>query len=97
MLNANKCCLVIVDVQGKLAELMDNRESLFANIEVLIRMARGLDMPILWCQQNPSRLGPTVDRIAALLTGIEPLDKMSFSCAGDKHFLERFQASAQPT
>ncbi len=78
-------------MQGKLAELMDSKETLFANIEVLIRMARGLEMPILWCQQNPRRLGPTVQRITDLLDGIEPVDKMSFSCAGDERFLERFE------
>lgn len=80
-------------MQGKLAEVMDRKEALFANIEVLIRMAQGLQMPILWCQQNPRRLGPTVERIAGLLEGVEPVDKMTFSCAGDGRFVERLEAT----
>jgi nicotinamidase-related amidase len=93
MLNVEKCCLAVVDVQGKLADLMDRKDTLFANIEVLIRMARGLKMPILWCQQNPSRLGPTVERIAVLLEGIGPIDKMTFSCGGDSRFVEQLRVT----
>lgn len=93
MLNPEGCCLAVVDVQGKLAELMDGKEALFANIEVLIRMAGGLQIPILWCQQNPARLGPTVERLARLLKGVDPIDKMSFSCAGDERFMDRLGAA----
>ncbi|HPD47438.1 MAG TPA: hydrolase [Anaerohalosphaeraceae bacterium] len=93
MLNPAKCCLVVIDVQGKLAELMDGKDALMANIEILIRMARAIDIPVLWCQQNPSRLGPTVQRLADLLQGIEPIDKMTFSCAGDQLFVQRLQAT----
>ena len=92
MVDSKKSCLVVVDVQGKLAQLMVNKETLFANIEVLIKAARALDMPILWCQQNPAALGPTVESLAQLLEGIEPTDKFSFSCCGDEGFLEKLNA-----
>jgi len=93
MLNEERCCLTIVDVQGRLAELMDRKEALFANVQVLIRLSRGLEVPVLWCQQNPRALGPTVKPIADLLEGIEPVDKMSFSCAGEERFLERLEGT----
>lgn len=89
MVDSEKTCLVVVDVQGKLAQLMVDKESLFANIGVLIRAAKVLDMPILWCQQNPAALGPTVPELAELLDGIEPVDKFSFSCCGDEAFIEK--------
>jgi nicotinamidase-related amidase len=92
MIDIEKCCLVVVDVQGKLAQLMDGKESLFANIEVLIKAAKALEMPILWCQQNPRALGPTVPQLAELLDGVEPVDKMSFSCCGDAKFIEKLNA-----
>lgn len=79
-------------MQGKLAELMDGKESLFANIEVLIKAAKALEIPILCCRQNPRALGPTVPQLAELLDGVEPVDKMSFSCCGDAKFIEKLNA-----
>ena len=71
MLEIQNSCLVVVDVQGKLAQLMMDKESLFKNIRILIQAARILDIPILWCQQVPESLGPTVPEIAELLAGEE--------------------------
>jgi nicotinamidase-related amidase len=86
MLEIDNCCLIVVDVQGKLAQLMTDRDALFKNIQILIQTARILEIPILWCQQVPEALGPTVPEIAGLLTGIEPINKASFSCCGDEKF-----------
>ncbi len=86
MLEIHNCCLVVVDVQGKLAQLMTDKEALFKNIQILIQAARILEIPILWCQQVPEALGPTLAEIAGLLTGIEPINKASFSCCGEEKF-----------
>ena len=86
MLEIQDCCLVVVDVQGKLAQLMVDKEALFKNIRILIQAAQILEIPILWCQQVPEALGPTVPEIAELLTGLEPIDKASFSCCGQEQF-----------
>ena len=89
MLDVKQCCLVVVDVQGKLAQLMHGREALFKNIQILIQAAKILDIPILWAQQCPAALGPTVPDIAELLTGNEPINKSAFSCCGDETFNTR--------
>jgi len=86
MLDIKKCTLVVVDVQGKLAQLMHGKETLFTNIQILIKAAKILDIPILWCQQCPDSLGPTVPEISQLLTGIEPVNKAAFSCCGQEQF-----------
>jgi nicotinamidase-related amidase len=86
MLEIDRCCLVVVDIQGKLAQLMADKETLFKNARILIQAARILEIPILWCQQVPQALGPTVPEIAELLGGVEPIDKASFSCAGHEPF-----------
>ena len=86
MLDIHNCCLVVIDVQGKLAQLMYNKESLFKNIQILIQAAKILNIPILWCQQCPQSLGPTVPQIAQLLADIEPINKASFSCCGSDQF-----------
>jgi nicotinamidase-related amidase len=89
MLDIQNCCLVVVDVQGKLARLMHDKESLFKNIEILIKAAKILNIPILWCQQCPQSLGPTIPQIARLLTDIEPINKASFSCCGCDQFNDK--------
>ena len=86
MLEQENSCLVVIDVQGKLAQLMYEKQSLFQNIEILIQSSAILDIPILWCQQCPSALGPTLPGIAELLEGLEPIDKASFSCCGVERF-----------
>ncbi len=80
--------LVVIDVQGKLAQIMHDKDVLFKNISILIKGAKALDIPITWCQQVPNALGPTVPEIAELLTGLEPIDKSAFSCCGCEAFNE---------
>lgn len=91
MLDIQDCCLVIIDVQGKLAELMHGSSGLFRNICILIEAAKILDIPIIWCQQSPKALGVTVPQIAKLLTGTEPVNKTSFSCCGHEQFNEKLK------
>jgi nicotinamidase-related amidase len=86
MLEIDHCCLVVVDIQGKLAQLMADKETLFNNVRILIQAAKLLEIPILWCQQVPESLGPTVPEIAELLADVEPIDKASFSCVGHEPF-----------
>jgi nicotinamidase-related amidase len=91
MLRIDNCCLVVVDVQGKLALLMHERETLFANIQVLIKAAKILNIPILWCQQASQALGATLPQISELLDDDEPIDKFCFSCCDSDLFSSRLE------
>ena len=92
MLDIEKCSLVVVDVQGRLAQLMYGREAVFTNIQILIKAAKILNIPIVWCQQVPDSLGPTVSEIAELLSDTEPINKASFSCCGDERFISKLNS-----
>lgn len=50
MLTTEDSLLLIVDVQGKLAQIMDNREALFANLQRMVKGALTLNLPIVWAQ-----------------------------------------------
>jgi hypothetical protein len=89
MLTIENACLVIVDVQEKLLPVMANPEQVVKNTAVLIQIAQALDIPILWCQQVPKALGPTVGELSSLLDGAEPTDKSTFSCCGDDAFMKQ--------
>ena len=90
MLRTEDTVLVVIDVQGKLAHLMHDKEELFKNLRTMILGAQALDVPILLTEQYPQGMGPTIPEIAELLEGVEPIAKTSFSCCGEDAFTEAF-------
>jgi nicotinamidase-related amidase len=94
MLNQNNTALVVIDVQGRLAQLMHQKEALFENLQKLIKGVQVLELPIIWNEQLPEKLGPTIPEIAQLLShSAQPIRKASFSCCGNPPFLEALQAT----
>ncbi len=88
MLATDNSVMVIVDVQGKLADLMHDRENLFENIGKMIKGAQILGVPILLTEQNPQGLGPTIPEVLRLLPDLPPIPKISFSCCDDDRFMQ---------
>lgn len=86
MLTTDKTVLVVIDMQGKLAQSMHCRELLFENVQKIIKGAQVLGMPMLMTEQNPKGLGPTIPEIADLVPGVRRIPKLSFSCCGDESF-----------
>ena len=91
MLESKTAILVIIDVQGKLAQIMHDREDLVKNLQILISGAKLLEIPIIWMEQLPDKLGPTIPEIQELLPDIEPIVKNVFSCARNEEFNGRLQ------
>ena len=87
MLERAATALVVIDLQEKLLRAMHEREALVASCAKLARGMLALDVPIVWTEQNPEGLGPTVAEVASLLPG-EPVAKRSFSCCGEPAFVE---------
>jgi nicotinamidase-related amidase len=81
-LETGNSLLAVIDVQGKLAHLVHEKEMLHKNIQILIKCANILGLPIVWAEQNPQGLGHTIPEIAELLKLQKPVPKMSFSCLG---------------
>jgi nicotinamidase-related amidase len=86
MLNADNTLLLIIDMQGNMAQGMADRAPLFENIVRLIRGIRIFDIPIVITEHLPEKLGTTVPEIAGLLPGVSALPKETFSCCADEHF-----------
>ncbi len=87
MLKLDDTALVVIDVQGKLAQLTHNRTELFKNLRLMIQGAQVLRIPILWTEQYPKGLGPTVAEVSELLPAIQPIGKNAFSCCGERAFM----------
>lgn len=72
--------LVIVDVQGKLAQIMDGAEALQQSLTTLIQGAQLFDIPILWLEQLPDKLGSTSPALQVILSkSASPIAKQHFS------------------
>ncbi len=91
MLKVREAVLVVVDVQGKLAESMYERDRLYQNLRTLIKGCQVLQIPRLWLEQYPKGLGPTVPEVAELLAGGSPIAKVSFSGCGQTEFVEHLR------
>lgn len=91
MLDKALTVLVLVDVQGKLAQMMHQRDELFRNLRILARGMQLLDIPIILMEQTPEKLGSTVPEVTAVLGDIEPIKKKTFSCAGELEFRARLK------
>ncbi|WP_192891605.1 hydrolase [Vibrio bathopelagicus] len=97
MLMRQNTGLVIVDVQGKLARLVDDSDALIANCGKLIQGAQVLGLPIVRLEQNPEKLGDTVDELNDLLNDIKPIPKFTFNACDEPKFVEAVQAKGVDT
>ena len=92
MITTDDTALVLIDIQEKLARAMHSKEALFDNLQRMVKGARVLGLPILWAEQNPDGLGPTIREIADLLPDKKPVSKFSFSCCGNEAFMKSLKA-----
>ncbi|MBN2542765.1 hydrolase [bacterium] len=95
MLEIQNTTLVIIDIQGKLAEIAYDSERMIDNVKRLIKGMKVLEVPIILTEQLPDKLGGTKPEIAELLTDIEPIVKNTFSCCGEPKFIEKLKESGR--
>lgn len=90
-LSLQQSFVLVVDVQGRLARLMDDSEAMIRNQQILIEGCRLLDVPVIWAEQLPDKLGSTVPELVEKLDGLHPRTKSSFGCFGDPGLREAIE------
>jgi len=85
-LEADRCALLVVDIQEKLLPPIFQKEQLVRNAKLLIRAANLLKIPAIVSTQYAKGLGGTVPEVASLLPETEAIDKNLFSCFGSDVF-----------
>ncbi|HEY7865265.1 MAG TPA: isochorismatase family protein, partial [Psychromonas sp.] len=93
MLSKENTGLVIIDIQGKLARLVHDSDALLANCKKLIKGAQALDLPIIWLEQNPEKMGATVDQLKVLLDAQNPISKFTFDACEEPQFMQAVRAA----
>jgi len=97
LLDKDNSVLVIVDIQVRLADVMDKKQKVVGNCLHLIEISKLLDIPIILNEQYPKGLGPTVKEIKEALPSIEPIEKITFDCCKGPDFLEKTAALKKDT
>jgi len=82
MLKKEKAILSLIDVQTKLFNVINNNDQLEKQLLRLVKGIQVLEVPILWLEQYPEGIGPTIPSLAELLGDQKPLNKNCFSACG---------------
>ena len=88
MVGLDNTQLIIIDVQGKLSQLVYESEKVLKNIQILIQGCKKMEVPIVWVEQTPDKLGKTNPLISEYLVDYEPIAKKTFSAWGSNLFCE---------
>ncbi len=95
MLDEQRAILIVIDVQGNLARVVNESEK---RIESMIKLVKGmlaLNIPILLTAQAPQKIGGTIPEIAALLPGVAEIPRLSFSVMGTPEVVSALKASGR--
>lgn len=83
LIQPNMSCLLIVDIQEKLAPAIDQIDQVVINTRWLTEIALKLDVPVLTTEQYPQGLGHTVPELKEIIPQDGILEKVFFSCMSE--------------
>lgn len=94
MLQKDHAVLIFIDVQGTLAEQVDQHEMLFDKLRRLLAGMKALDVPVMVTEQLPDKLGPTREEFNEFIS--DPvITKSAFSCGGEEKFFQSLEKTGR--
>lgn len=84
LMSADRCQLLVIDIQERLLPAMAGGEAVVRNSGILLQAAALTKVPVIITEQYPKGLGPTVAPVAAAAAGGRTLEKLSFSAMRDQ-------------
>jgi nicotinamidase-related amidase len=92
-LDRHNAAVAVIDVQEKLVTAMDPKGygRMRGNIEVLLKAADLLGVPVVATEQYPRGLGSTVNELQTACRD-KVVEKVSFSCCGEPAFLDHLKS-----
>ncbi|CAN0036287.1 unnamed protein product [Phaeothamnion confervicola] len=93
LLDRNNSCLIVVDIQERLAPAMhDGGQEAIRNAAILMQAAKRMGVPVLVSEQYPRGLGHTVPQLAEYMPEGGAIEKLEFACPGNAAFAEKLNA-----
>jgi nicotinamidase-related amidase len=89
--------LVVVDMQQAFWNLVWEKERVLRAVQLLVKCAAPLQLPVIATAQNPSKVGGTMSQVAELLTAVAPIEKMTFSCCAEPAFKTAVERTGRKT
>jgi nicotinamidase-related amidase len=87
--SADDSQLVVVDLQIRLLAAMSeaDRAAMVKNVEILLQAAQILEVPVVYTEQYPKGLGPTVPALLERMPAMaQSVAKTGFSCHAEEAF-----------
>lgn len=96
-LNREDTILVVIDVQEKLAPAMRGNIKAIKNTNILLKVGKELDIPVIVTEQYPRGLGTTIDIIQENFTGdTRVFEKTTFSAMRTEEIKEYVEKLNKP-
>ncbi len=83
-LDRQETLLLVIDIQERLAPVIENKDRVIANTKILIEAAEVMDFPLLATEQYPKGLGRTVEELLPLIGQEKIYSKNSFTAYTDE-------------
>jgi nicotinamidase-related amidase len=95
LLNVDRSIVLIIDLQGKLMEMVERPGLVVAATKRLLKLADLFEVPVALTEQYPRGLGTTHAEVRAAFDAItvpkRHMEKTSFGCCGDPDFEKMLQ------
>tara|TARA_Y100001970_G_scaffold294256_1_gene449274 strand:+ start:66474 stop:66998 length:525 start_codon:yes stop_codon:yes gene_type:complete len=76
---------MVIDLQEKLVPAINNADKIVSKTKLLLESAQIIDIPILFTEQYPKGLGPTLQELSSIITKDKNIvSKLTFSSVKDK-------------
>ncbi|MBV0932125.1 hydrolase [Marinobacterium weihaiense] len=83
LIHPEKSCLLVIDIQERMAPVIDDVARVVDNCNWLIDIANRLNVTVLATEQYPKGLGSTIASVAERLKPEHIVEKISFSAMSD--------------
>lgn len=90
LLNKDHSCLLLIDVQEKLALKVQKAEDMLQRCQWLLQVANDLNVPCIVSEQYPKGLSHTVASLAQYANPVSSIEKVHFSCLRNATFQKSF-------
>lgn len=82
-LDRKSAVIVVIDMQERLMPVISNKEEIEKNTKILLEAAQVLDLPVIFSEQYPKGLGPTISSLKPWIKENNLFEKNSFSLLDD--------------
>lgn len=83
---------LVIDIQERLFPVMDEKENLLRNCQLLINGLIQLHVPLVVTQQYTRGLGDTIDELKSIIPDFNFIEKREFSCCDEPSVVEKLKS-----